>query len=85
MNFQGKIDVHLGKLLVCGAIINSDYIDNADDDEFQLIVQTLQKGLAKKALISISYTFLIDLAQKVLITEKLKSLAFDVYNNALIF
>lgn len=61
---QTKLELRVGKVSVCGAIISSGLIENASDMELQTVLKTLKKGM-HKAVAPLALMYLSDLVQKV--------------------
>ncbi|XP_058447529.1 myb-binding protein 1A [Malaya genurostris] len=61
---QIKLDIRVGKVSVCGAIINADLIQKASDLELEMVVKTLKK-CAHKVLTSLAFVYLSELVQKI--------------------
>lgn len=63
---QEDSDAIVGQTLVCGAVLHSNKIQEANGDELQKIVQILLKASHQKPFhSSLAYTFLIELLEKV--------------------
>ncbi|XP_041762220.1 myb-binding protein 1A [Anopheles merus] len=57
------LELRIGKILVCGAIIKSGLIDDASELELQTVLKTLKKDMYKM-LVPLVYTFLNELANR---------------------
>ena len=73
------MDVKLGKLLVCGALIRSGFIETATDIELQSICKLLKKG-KYKMLTPIMYQFLNELV-KIIDTEKFSTILWPIFED----
>ncbi|KXJ72124.1 uncharacterized protein LOC109406532 [Aedes albopictus] len=63
-NQQTKLELRVGKVSVCGAIINSGLIENASDMELQTVLKTLKKGMYKMVT-PFAIMYLSELVQKI--------------------
>ncbi|XP_058821973.1 uncharacterized protein LOC131683736 [Topomyia yanbarensis] len=61
---QTKLELKVGKVSICGAIVTADLIQSASDLELQTVVKTLKKG-AHKMVTSLAMVYLSELVQKV--------------------
>uniref|UniRef100_A0A182K7B2 Myb-binding protein 1A n=1 Tax=Anopheles christyi TaxID=43041 RepID=A0A182K7B2_9DIPT len=60
---KSRLELRIGKILVCGAIIKSGLIDDASELELQTVLKALKKDMYKM-LTPMVYTFLIELANR---------------------
>ncbi|KFB53208.1 hypothetical protein ZHAS_00021514 [Anopheles sinensis] len=63
-NEKIRIELRVGKVLVCGAIIKAGLIESASDEELETIFKTLKKGMYK-TLTPLVYTFLNELVPQI--------------------
>lgn len=61
---QTKLELRVGKVSVCGAIINSGLIENASDMELQTVLKALKKGMYKMVT-PLAIMYLSELVQKI--------------------
>ncbi|XP_065093135.1 uncharacterized protein Mybbp1A [Ochlerotatus camptorhynchus] len=61
---QTKLELRVGKVSVCGAIISSGLIENASDMELQTVLKTLKKGMYK-VVTPLAIMYLSELVQKI--------------------
>lgn len=74
---QTKLELRVGKVSVCGAIINSGLVENASDMELQTVLKTLKKGMYK-SVAPLAIMYLSELAQKV-DTKKFTKVVWPVF------
>uniref|UniRef100_A0A182XUW6 Myb-binding protein 1A n=1 Tax=Anopheles stephensi TaxID=30069 RepID=A0A182XUW6_ANOST len=58
-----QLELRIGKILVCGAIIKSGLIDNATEQELQTVLKTFKKNM-HELLTPLVYAFLNELANR---------------------
>ncbi|XP_062559742.1 myb-binding protein 1A-like isoform X1 [Armigeres subalbatus] len=63
-NKQNKLELRVGKVSVCGAIVSSGLIEHASDMELQTVVKTLRKGMHKMVM-PLAIMYLSELVQKI--------------------
>lgn len=59
-----KLELRVGKVLVCGAIIESGLIENASETELQIVIKTLKKGIYK-VVTPLAMIYLSELVKKI--------------------
>ncbi|XP_053693094.1 uncharacterized protein LOC128741349 isoform X2 [Sabethes cyaneus] len=74
---QMKLELRIGKVSVCGAVINAGMLETASDVELQTVVKTLKKGVHKMSA-SLAFTFLGELMQKVS-TKQFSNIVWPVF------
>lgn len=61
---QIKLELRIGKVSVCGAVISAGMLETASETELQTVVKSLKKG-AHKLSAPLAFTYLSELIQKV--------------------
>lgn len=74
---QTKLELRIGKVSVCGAVINAGLIETASDIELQTIVKTLKKGVHKVSA-SLAFSYLGEFVQKIS-TKQCSNIVWPVF------
>ncbi|XP_055541040.1 uncharacterized protein LOC129727326 [Wyeomyia smithii] len=75
---QMKFELRIGRISVCGAIINAGLLETASETELQTVVKSLKKGVHKVSA-PLALNYLSELVQKIS-TKKFGSIVWPVFD-----